>query len=55
MALLEFYIKTNNEGGFLRHMQTMGRTGLMSEGDNLWEKIRKMYLNGWIYKEEESA
>lgn len=52
MALLEFYIKTANEHSFLRHMQTMMRTGLMSEGDGLWEKIRKMYLNGWVYKEE---
>lgn len=52
MALLEFYIKTDNQGGFTRHMQTMTRTGLMAEGDSLWEKIRKMYLNGWIYKEE---
>ncbi len=53
LALLEFYVKTNNDAGFERHMHTMTRTGLMIEGDKLWEKIRKMYLNHWIYKGEE--
>lgn len=52
LALLEFYVKTNNEAGFLRHMQTMNRTGLMNDGDTLWEKVRKMYLSAWVYKEE---
>ncbi len=52
MALLEFYIKTMNDAAFKRHMDTMIHTGLMTEGDTLWEKVRKMYLNGWIYKEE---
>lgn len=51
-AMLEFYIKTNNEGGFIRHMQTMIRSGLLIEGEAVWEKVRKMYLNRWIYKEE---
>lgn len=52
IALLEFYVKTGNQGGFTRHMQAMSRTGLMTDGDLLWERVRKMYLNGWIYNEE---
>ena len=51
MALLEFYVKTRNETAYQRHIETMLRTGLMSEGDTLWEKVRKMYLNTWIYNE----
>jgi len=51
MALLEFYIKTRNEAAYQRHIETMLRTGLMSEGDALWEKVRKMYLNTWVYHE----
>lgn len=48
-ALLEFYIKTNSHNGFKRHYQMMMQTGLMREGDSLWEEVRKMYLNSWIY------
>ena len=49
MALLEFHIKTLNKAGFKRHMDTTARTGLMAEGDGLWERVRAMYLNAWIY------
>lgn len=48
-ALLEFYVKTNNQAGFNRHFQNMLKGHLMIEGDALWEEIRKMYLNQWIY------
>lgn len=48
-ALLEFYIKTNSHNGFKRHYQMMMQTGLMREGDVLWEEVRKMYLNSWVY------
>ncbi len=51
-ALLEFYVKTNNQNGFNRHFQNMLKTRLMVEGDNLWEEVRKMYLNHWIYRGE---
>lgn len=50
MALLEFYIKTNNQNGFNRHFQNMLKTALMVEGDSLWEDVRKMYLNHWVYR-----
>lgn len=49
-ALLEFYVKTNSQNGFKRHYQTMLKNGLMVEGDTLWEEVRKMYLNKWIYQ-----
>ncbi len=52
MALLEFYTKTNNESGYQRHYQNMLRSGLMQEGDSLWEKVRKIYLNQWVYRTE---
>jgi len=48
-ALLEFYIKTNNQNGFKRHYQSMLTAALMQEGDPLWEEVRKLYLNKWIY------
>jgi hypothetical protein len=51
-ALLEFYVKTNNQNGFNRHFQNMLKTRLMIEGDSLWEEVRKMYLNHWIYRGE---
>ncbi len=51
-ALLEFYVKTNNQNGFNRHFQNMLKTRLMTEGDTLWEEVRKMYLNHWIYRGE---
>jgi hypothetical protein len=49
-ALLEFYVKTNSQNGFKRHYQTMIKNGLLIEGDALWEEVRKMYLNKWIYE-----
>lgn len=49
-ALLEFYVKTNSQNGFKRHYQNMVKSGLMTEGDPLWEEVRKMYLNKWIYQ-----
>lgn len=49
-ALLEFYVKTNSQNGFKRHYQTMVKSGIMTEGDPLWEQVRKMYLNKWIYQ-----
>jgi hypothetical protein len=49
-ALLEFYVKTNSQHGFKRHYQNMIKEGLMNEGDPLWEEVRKMYLNKWIYQ-----
>ncbi len=49
-ALLEFYVKTDNQNGFNRHLQNMLRKGLIQEGDTLWEEIRKIYLNCWIYQ-----
>ena len=52
MALLEFYTKTNNENGYQRHYQNMLRSGLMQEGDSLWETVRKIYLNHWVYRTE---
>jgi hypothetical protein len=52
MALLEFYTKTNNESGYQRHYQNMLRSRLMQEGDPLWEKVRKIYLNCWVYRTE---
>ncbi|MCX7123771.1 MAG: hypothetical protein NTV32_08965 [Gammaproteobacteria bacterium] len=52
MALLEFYTKTNNENGYQRHYQNMLRSGLMREGDRLWETVRKIYLNHWVYRTE---
>ncbi len=54
MALLEFYTKTNNESGYQRHYQNMLRSGLMQEGDALWETVRKIYLNHWVYRREEA-
>ena len=54
MALLEFYTKTNNENGYQRHYQNMLRSGLMQEGDSLWETVRKIYLNHWVYRTEEA-
>ena len=48
-ALLEFYIKTDNQHGFNRHYQSMLTGALMQEGDKLWEEVRKMYLSKWIY------
>lgn len=49
-ALLEFYVKTNSQNGFKRHYQSMIQNGLIMEGDPLWEDVRKMYLNKWIYQ-----
>ena len=49
-ALLEFYVKTNSQNGFKRHYQNMVKSGLMTEGDPMWEEVRKMYLNKWIYQ-----
>ena len=47
--LLKHYALNELQEPFDRHVKQMLRDRLMQEGDALWGRIRKIYLNTWVY------
>ena len=49
MVLLNYFVTQKAQQDFDLHVKKMIRDDLMQEGDPLWAKIRKLYLNTWVY------
>ena len=49
MALLQHYVELESQHGFDEHVKEMIKIGVMEEGDSLWARVRKLYLNTWVY------
>ena len=49
MALLQHYVDLESQHAFDAHVKEMIDGGVMQEGDALWARVRKLYLNTWVY------
>ncbi|MDF2530000.1 MAG: ATPase [Gammaproteobacteria bacterium] len=49
MELLELYADLSDQAGFDQQSHDMVNHNLMMEGDEVWTKVRSLYLNTWIY------
>jgi len=49
MALLAHYVELESQHAFDEHVKSMIDHGVMEEGDTLWDRVRKLYLNTWVY------
>jgi FimV-like protein len=49
MQLLELYASVSDQAGFNQQSRDMLIHNLMMEGDEVWTKVRTLYLNTWIY------
>ncbi|MDF2940479.1 MAG: putative Tfp pilus assembly protein FimV domain containing protein [Gammaproteobacteria bacterium] len=49
MQVLELYASVSDLAGFNQQSQDMLSHNLMMEGDEVWTKVRALYLNTWIY------
>jgi FimV-like protein len=49
MELLELYANASDQAGFNQQSREMLNHNLMMEGDEVWSKVRALYLNTWVY------
>ena len=49
MALLHYYIELESQQAFDEHVKSMISQDVIAEGDAMWGRIRKLYLNTWVY------
>lgn len=49
MKLLEIYTKKDDKAAFDQMAESMLKRGLVQENDPIWQRIRRMYVDRWIY------
>jgi len=49
MELLELYAEAGDKKGFDAQSRDMLKHNLMIEGDEIWARVRAMYLDAWVY------